>query len=97
MSRDRRPLPDCYLMNPICWKREHQIALMLAAGIGAIIGWWLFGQRIQECWFLHDSDVYEFGPLGECWFDLFEGPVMGAFAGGAIAYVCQMLSTSKSN
>jgi hypothetical protein len=54
-------------MNPLRWKREHQIALLGAAIIGAIVGF-IFG--------IHEADPYgkifkHFGYYGYTWVDTY--------------------------
>jgi len=79
-------------MNPLHWRREHQIALAVAAALGAFVGL-LYGFN------------YVRGVPGCSWFDtgychdaysaylraVLKWPLFGAIIGGGIVYVRQLL------
>jgi hypothetical protein len=72
-------------MNPLNWSREHQIALCVAALIGAVLGYLVYSAGWGE------GAV----PFGNWLGRLFDGPIwwalFGAGIGGAIIFVRNLL------
>ncbi|MGD0533044.1 MAG: hypothetical protein ABSA62_12465, partial [Methyloceanibacter sp.] len=82
-------------MNPLLWRREHQIALLVAAGIGCILGITI-GYAISDYDGFHPFWVYLVG--GWCCHSIqvYDGRslisgLLGAITGGAIVYIRQLL------
>ncbi len=73
-------------MNPLAWRREHQVALLLGAVIGIAVG--LVVDLIY-----HSPGHY--GTYGEVvWsYSGFRWGGLGAIVGGAIIYVRELLHT----
>jgi hypothetical protein len=84
-------------MNPLTWKREHQIALVIAAGLGAIAGC-IFGAmetpsyvsfRWGQLWCDYGSRCVYL--LQGYWLLILFWTVLGGGVGGGIVYVRQLL------
>lgn len=80
-------------MNPLGWKREHQvafaIAILLGAGVGLLLG---MRQHNSENWLqveLSWDDVSNFFANGGGW----EWSLIGAAIAGTLVYVWQLLRT----
>lgn len=77
-------------MNPLEWKREHQIALGLAAiiglGLGEIIGFALNGHGDRFVTWVEQSFWYHYSTFGG-----FMWGILGALIGAAIVYVVQLM------
>lgn len=75
-------------MNPLEWKREHQIALFISAGIGFIFGF------IFELHELNTPCSMRFGCLKEnitYWITIVGVGIFGAMIGAAILYAVQLM------
>jgi hypothetical protein len=88
-------------MNPLDWKREHQIALLVAATLGGFIFTTMMSHNISSCagGFIGSAYYYpifgiDWGPfLARCWFQLLVWPVSGAVSGAAFIYIRQLMRT----
>ncbi len=85
-------------MNPLFWKREHQVALLCAIAIGAFIGTIVMAYQVQACVrpFQGSRQLYFLGIgwssfLGACWFTIVFWPVAGAIVGAGMVYIRQLL------
>ena len=86
MAVNRVASPDrTNTMNPLRWRHEHQVALLLGAVLGIAMG--------LLVWFLHNGVQY--ATLRETiWtWSTFRWGVFGALIGAAIVYVRQLLHT----
>jgi hypothetical protein len=82
-------------MNPLHWKREHQMALLSACAFGAVVGALLFILILANSYY---SPVWcGYGNYGyTCWLSGFwvrvvMWTVLGALAGMAVVYIRQLL------
>jgi hypothetical protein len=75
-------------LNPLLWKREHQIALCTATGIGVLIG---LVHGIGSAHFIICGGVYSWFASATCrhliLYPLLGWPVFGALLGAAIVYI----------
>lgn len=86
-------------MNPLGWKREHQVALLVASAIGAFVVTAFMFRTISSCAgrFTGSTEYYPvfgilWGPfLAECGILIIGWPTVGTIIGAAIVYVCQLL------
>jgi hypothetical protein len=69
-------------MNPLKWRREHQVALLLGAAVGIAIGL-LIG-------FIYNGVHYATLPQWLGW-SAFRWGVLGALVGGTTIYMRQLL------
>jgi hypothetical protein len=89
-------------MNPLLWKREHQLALLIASATGAAIGLVhgvrsaspIFGFGSHDCgslmgWLLHDIC----GSTQHDWFPLIGWPIFGSVLGAAVVYVWHLMQS----
>jgi H+/Cl- antiporter ClcA len=80
-------------MNPLEWKREHQIALLISAGIGFVFGF-IFG--LQEV-SLRGYELYWSGDhvndhsINFYWAIVVVIGLLGALIGAAIIYAAQLM------
>jgi hypothetical protein len=83
-------------MNPLLWKREHQLALVSSALLGGIIGGLLF-VLVFASPYMYDRMWCGFGSHGwACWINGYVLRVvmwaaLGALVGPAIIYIRQLL------
>ena len=80
-------------MNPLEWKSEHQIALLICAGIGFIIGLFV-GLREVSAYgfeFLWSFDRYNDHSINLYWVAVGMVGMIGAIIGAAIIYTVQMM------
>jgi hypothetical protein len=86
-------------MNPLEWKREHQVALLLCAGIGLIFGF-VFGLYTVRKY----GYQYEWATLGVATFSDLTADILywcavgilavfGALIGAAVIYSVQLMRT----
>jgi hypothetical protein len=87
-------------MNPLLWKREHQRALLLASGIGALLGlihgvgssspiWGFHDCRSLIGWLLHPvCSEFEHD-----WFPLLGWPLLGGVVGTTIIYIWRLMQS----
>jgi hypothetical protein len=89
-------------MNPLHWKRDQQIALVLAAGSGGTIGLLygiasaspIFGAhdcRSLVAWLLYDVC----GSFAHSWFPILGWPIFGASLGGVIICIWRLMQESR--
>lgn len=86
-------------MNPLSWKREHQVALLVAAVVGAFAVTTFMFRTISHCAarFTGSTEYYpvfgiHWGPfLAECGILIIGWPIVGAIFGAAIVYVHRLL------
>lgn len=86
-----KPLPA---LDPRSWKREHRLALALAAGLGAVAGALLMRSATMRCLSPYENlygEVSWFAFIGGCWFTISIWPAIGAAIGIALVYVRQLL------
>lgn len=85
--------------NPFDWKREHRIALVLAAALGAFISTIVMFQGIATCAGAYTGS-HQFYPifgidwprmLGACWFSIIIRPIVGAGFGATFIYIWQLM------
>lgn len=86
-------------MNPLSWKREHQVALLVSAATGALIVTSFMFHTVTKCAgsFMGSTFYYpvfgiDWGPfLATCWLPIIGWPVIGAIGGASVVYVRQLL------
>jgi hypothetical protein len=82
-------------MNPLRWKRDHQIALALSMCVGAAIGLWLSWHQIWECGSMYRNGYGQLVDLGGfamgCFSQWFLKPLLWAVIGGAGVFIRQLL------
>jgi hypothetical protein len=71
-------------MNPLDWKREHQVALAVAAAIGFVGGLVFADFQPDHLW-------HRFFHYGQCIPIILGWALLGAAVGGAVAYACRLL------
>jgi hypothetical protein len=75
-------------MNPLEWKREHQIALLISAGIGFVFGL-IFGlhELNTPCWVsmgcIKENVIY--------WITIVGDGICGAIIAAVIIYTVQLM------
>jgi hypothetical protein len=91
-------------MNPLLWKREHQVALLLAAGLGCVIGAWFGVYRINPqhppVWYpdypgcVRGYDYHECTPLYPMyWLLVILCTILGGALAGMLIYIHRLLRT----
>jgi hypothetical protein len=82
-------------MNPLNWKREHQLALLGASLLGGILGVLLFSAVLARSYY---PDLFcGFGYYGyACWLSgfwlrVFLWTAFGVMVGAAVVYIRQLL------
>jgi hypothetical protein len=76
-------------MNPLQWKREHQIALVCAFVLGAILGWML-GLRLTTAHFAAYLDRWRYVRY---WAAVGSWGLFGGAIGAVLVYIRQLLRT----
>jgi hypothetical protein len=84
-------------MNPLAWKREHQVALLICAGIGLMFGL-MFGMhevdKYGPLYFLYgwsDSSGSGYHSIDFYWAAVGLVGIFGALISGAIIYAIQLM------
>jgi hypothetical protein len=84
-------------MNPLNWKREHQIALVVAIGLGAVVGC-IFGAMVTPNYISFrwgalwcERTYYCIYLLQGYWLLILFWTALGGSIGGGLVYVRQLL------
>jgi hypothetical protein len=81
-------------MNPLDWKREHQVALAVAAAIG-VVGGLMVAYFMPRLGMSSSSPISYDGTISFLFFrpyiTVLGWAFLGAILGSAVVYVCQLL------
>ena len=88
-------------MNPLRWRREHQLAwvltTVLAALIGLIIRATISGDTLSVALVIYMTSHYLSGDFSILGLDIVQGITLGAIIGATMFYICMLVRAGNSN